>query len=406
MEPLSTLKKLLGILLCLLYSFVFTSGTVVAAPSLKVQQTIVAAPLDHLMETDAAFYAENSVFPPATDGVFARQQQGDEILQQVDAIMPTADDLELPQPPFVLRTGGSGILTVDQYLGAFQSEPEKIAFIQQVVADYHFMGRVSREWNVWGETWGADTQCPDFVYMTVGSHVFLVGSEDEAVGFVADTNLQQAWMDTADNQTVEILESSPSVFSARRTFDSRCGKLVQYTSAGHIGPFVVEADIIAYANVREGDMWGKMDKINALVMQRLGQLLSVSAQPANNDCPPTPGVLHTFNVYARSAADGPTVVNSGGSYWIRMSIGYGAEGEAEARAEQPDISLSVTMNGIELPMAGPTQVEYNDGAGIWEINSYHCTGPLAPGIYSIVGTSYRGGEVVDSASFVLLAKPG
>ena len=87
-----------------------------------------------------------------------------------------------------------------------------------------------------------------------------------------------------------------------------------------------------------------------------------------------------------------------------MSTGYANGGENEARADQPNISLKVRMNGIMLPMDHSTVVEYNNGAGFWEVNSYHCTGNLEPGQYTIVGTSYRKGEYIDSATFVLEAR--
>ncbi len=103
------------------------------------------------------------------------------------------------------------------------------------------------------------------------------------------------------------------------------------------------------------------------------------------------------NVFACQFNNGFDVL-AGGEYWIRMSIGFNSE--AEAIADKPNIVLDVTMNGSTLPMDGDTVIEYN-GEGFWEINSYHCTGSLAPGTYNITGTSYRNGNYVDSANCVL-----
>jgi hypothetical protein len=111
-----------------------------------------------------------------------------------------------------------------------------------------------------------------------------------------------------------------------------------------------------------------------------------------------------MNVFAQSFQGTPTVIRSGGSYWIRMSMGFENGGEAEARADQPNVSLSVTVNDVDLPMTGGTRVEYNKGAGFWEVNSYHCTGVLAPGQYTIVGTSYKNSQYADKATFELVAK--
>ena len=126
--------------------------------------------------------------------------------------------------------------------------------------------------------------------------------------------------------------------------------------------------------------------------------------PLQPECTGSHTIENSINVFACQFAGG-YIVNSEGWYWIRMSIGFESDnGEAEARADQPNISLAVTMNGTTLPMDGDTVVEYNDGAGFWEINSYHCTGTLAPGTYTIIGTSYRSGEYVGSATCVLTAQ--
>ncbi len=400
MERLLKPIKLLGILI-LFTAFVFASGTVTLAAPLTVQRTAAAALPARQVEPDAAFRTENHI-SSITYSKSVRQRQGDDILQQIDAIMPTAEELELPQPPFVLKESVSGISTLQQYIDVFQNQgmDDKVEAIRQAKTKYHFAGEVRREWNTWGETWEADTPCPDTVYMVLGSGVLVFGSEDEAVGLVADEDLRQVWTGAFNNQSVDILEASPVVFTMRRTFDTGCGALTQYLKMGHVGSFVVVTDLTAYAGIREEDMWSKVDRVHGIVMQKL------IAQVAINHCLQTPGVLNAFNVFAQSFVGSPTIVDSGGSYWIQMSTGYEEGGEAEeARADQPNISLSVTMNGVELPMTGPTRVEYIDRAGFWAVNSYHCTGPLAPGSYNIVGTSYRSGEVIDSVSFVLLAQP-
>lgn len=95
-------------------------------------------------------------------------------------------------------------------------------------------------------------------------------------------------------------------------------------------------------------------------------------------------------------------LSSGKSYWIRMSIGFeGNNGEAEAIANKNNTTFSVTLNGNELKLSGDTKIEYYN---FWEIKGYYCTGILAKGSHKIVGTSYLGGNYVDSASLTLIAK--
>jgi hypothetical protein len=112
-----------------------------------------------------------------------------------------------------------------------------------------------------------------------------------------------------------------------------------------------------------------------------------------------------FNVFASSGREGVEEVNAGAGYWIRMSTGYESDnGEAEARADLPNIELRVSMDGVDVPMDGGTVVEQNSGANSWEINSYHYTGALAAGDHTVIGTSYKNSVYVDSASFILRAE--
>lgn len=122
----------------------------------------------------------------------------------------------------------------------------------------------------------------------------------------------------------------------------------------------------------------------------------------SSDCPPEHTLLNSMNVFAHSFRAGPTYIQSGRATWIRMSIGF--NNYQEAVNDHPNIGLTVTMNGVPLAMDGTTVVEYNDAAGFWEVNSYHCTGSLPAGSYTIIGTSYRRGQYVDSARFELIAR--
>ena len=94
------------------------------------------------------------------------------------------------------------------------------------------------------------------------------------------------------------------------------------------------------------------------------------------------------------------MVESGKAYWIRMSMGF--PNKANAKDDQRKVLLSVTMNDADLPMDGNTVVEYNAGAGSWEVNSYHCTGILPPGEHLLIGTSFKDGVSADRATCGLM----
>jgi hypothetical protein len=109
-----------------------------------------------------------------------------------------------------------------------------------------------------------------------------------------------------------------------------------------------------------------------------------------------PSPEFSINVFSCQSSGGATL-NSGVSTWIRMSIGDYAT-EADALADQSFASFNVVLGGDILPQDGETLVQYNDGMGFWEINSYHCTGNLPPGTYTLTGRSSLYTEPLDSAS--------
>ena len=118
-----------------------------------------------------------------------------------------------------------------------------------------------------------------------------------------------------------------------------------------------------------------------------------------------PNNNNSFNVFSCSFLPNSTIeLPSGGSYWIRMSIGFEVDnGYNEAVQDYENISLSVTLDGNELELYESTRIEYNRVAGFWEINGYYHTGVLEKGTYEIIGTSYRSGTYVGSAVFFVIA---
>jgi len=97
--------------------------------------------------------------------------------------------------------------------------------------------------------------------------------------------------------------------------------------------------------------------------------------------------VHTSSNVIASVGSSEWVVSAGREYWVRMVWGFPSE--TEAKNAQPYITFtSMTMNGSPLSMDGRPVVEYQPGNGWWEVNAYYCTGVLAPGKYTIVGSAY------------------
>ncbi len=113
----------------------------------------------------------------------------------------------------------------------------------------------------------------------------------------------------------------------------------------------------------------------------------------------------SFNMFACMFSGGIRLA-ANCEYLVRMSIGYhdGAEGEAEAQAAMPGVSLPTSMDGAPLAAVTGNVVEYNSGTNFWEVNQYYTTGILASGTYTIVGQSYSNGQYVDQATCVITAR--
>jgi hypothetical protein len=131
---------------------------------------------------------------------------------------------------------------------------------------------------------------------------------------------------------------------------------------------------------------------------------SSDVYPAPIPCNEPHTLESSYNVFACSFSDA-FYATTGGSKWIRMSIGFEtANGEGDARATRPDITLPTTFDGNSMVMADSTVVEYNAPAGFWEVNAYYCTGFLTAGTHTIVGESYNQGIFVDQAVCTLIVQ--
>jgi hypothetical protein len=117
------------------------------------------------------------------------------------------------------------------------------------------------------------------------------------------------------------------------------------------------------------------------------------------------GSSNIINLFTCQFAGGAVGENG---EWIRMSIGFeegSLDGQQEAAEEAfPYVSFVVTLDGELLEPQMPLTVEYNDGAGFWEINEYFFLEDLAPGTHSLLGKTYNQleGGYIDTATCSLI----
>jgi hypothetical protein len=228
------------------------TGGVVAAPTEAALPTTPAQPTPKPTSSGFTFGAT------ATPAAYP---SGDDTLQQIDAIMPTIDELALPQPPFVLDTELTGIFTAEDLVTDLQSlgMTELATAVQQASAANNLLGEVTYVWDT-GDT------CPDTAGLSVESDVAVYDTQAHAQAYLADEGIRQAWLNTGIFQTYDITNG---VVTAQGTFTNQCGTMAVYGQVINSGRFNFTALVIAYSTASEADMQGVVDTLNQFVLQKL-----------------------------------------------------------------------------------------------------------------------------------------
>lgn len=185
----------------------------------------------------------------------------DPVLQQIDAIMPTIEELALPQPPFNLNEGESGIFSLDEMVADFEASglTELAPAIQQAGTANNLLGQVMRIWDTGDE-------CPDTAGLSIESDVSVFPSAAEAQAYLADEGIRQAWLNTGFFNTYEI---SGGTATARGSLAIDCGPVTLYGQIINSGRFNITALVIAYSTASEADMESVVDTLNQFVAQKL-----------------------------------------------------------------------------------------------------------------------------------------
>ncbi|WP_162909365.1 hypothetical protein [Aggregatilinea lenta] len=185
----------------------------------------------------------------------------DMVLQQIDAVMPTIDELALPQPPFVLNTELTGISTADELVADLQSVglTELASAVQQANTANNLLGQVTY-------VWGTGDECPSTAGLSVESDVAMFESAKNAQAYLADPAIRQAWLNTGIFQTYDITDGT---VTAQGTITNQCGEVTLYAQVISSGRFSLTALVVAYSTASEVDMQGVVDSLNQFVLQKM-----------------------------------------------------------------------------------------------------------------------------------------
>ena len=205
---------------------------------------------------------------PTTSGLLfgatatpAGSSSTDPVLQQIDAVMPTIEELALPQPPFVLNTDLTGIFTADELVADLQSAglTELATAVQQAAVANNLGGEVTYLWDT-----GSD--CPTTAGLSVESDVAVFDTAAHAQAYLADAAIRQAWLNTGVFQTYDITNG---VLTAQGTIQNQCGNVTLYAQVINSGRFNLTALLIAYSSASESDMQNVVDTLNQFVLQKM-----------------------------------------------------------------------------------------------------------------------------------------
>lgn len=184
-------------------------------------------------------------------------------LERIDAIMPTIEELALPQPPFALDEPLSGITTLDELVANAQSSgfTELAAATRAAGSATGLAGEVIRLWNV-------GDQCPNTPGLSVESNVGVFPSAQAALTYLADEGIRQAWLNTGIFTSYEI---EGGVITARGALPDYggCGPAAIYGQVITHGRFTITAVVIAASSANEADMVSAVETLNRYVASKL-----------------------------------------------------------------------------------------------------------------------------------------
>lgn len=205
---------------------------------------IAAAPTEEPLPT-ATPTATATLAPPPTEA-------GGATIADIDAIMPTIQELGLPTPTFALNQQLSGTYTLDQLvtLTANSGQAGVAAAVQAAGQRNGFIGQVTRVWDT-------GSACPDTVGLSIEVDVALMQTAQGAQDYVADTGIQGAW--AATGLYTSFTPSGGGILASGMSGLHPCGNVQLYAKYLAHGRFVILASVIGNAQANREDILSALD---------------------------------------------------------------------------------------------------------------------------------------------------
>ena len=223
-----------------------------------------------LVPTELAAPTQVPILPPVTQvplptqPVLPTQATGGATLADIEQVMPTIQEVGLPDTAFSLDEPLSGTFTLDQLVAQVQGlgmAQLANAFSQAGQRD-GVIGEVIRVWDT-------GTACPNTVGLSVEVDVMLFQTAQGAANNLKDQDLQNAWIATG---IISNYSPSGDGILARGTLQHSCGTVQYFNKLVAHGRFVVAVSAIANPSANDQDVQTVLtaiDTLNSYMIKKL-----------------------------------------------------------------------------------------------------------------------------------------
>ncbi len=188
-----------------------------------------------------------------------------EVLAQLDALMPTIEEIGLPSPPFNEDEALSGVFSFEEVVTMAQSigAPALADAIEAAGVRDQMLGEVMRVWNT-----GED--CPATPALSLEVDLTLFATAEGAAANLADEATEQAWIDTGAFQSFETRPDGRVLGVGSITHP--CGQLALYALGTQVGRVNLTVSAMATQAAAEEDILSALDVLTQYMVGKLGEL--------------------------------------------------------------------------------------------------------------------------------------
>ncbi len=183
--------------------------------------------------------------------------------QAIEAIMPTIEEVGLPQPTFALDTDLSTIYTAEDIPNWYVDWPQMHDALQLLGEQTGFLGQVTHVWDV-GPT------CTDTVGWSLEVDIAYFETEQGALAYLNDTTVSDLWLASGYYKSFEPTDDGGLLATATFPYES-CGDAPFFAKTLVHGRYMVSAAVIGNPDADSQELINALDVMADYLIQKLDQ---------------------------------------------------------------------------------------------------------------------------------------